>query len=118
MARYINGIKLYKTPKVKYSKDRLRDPTSREHPHVILGEKEINGKKKLASVSVTHVSNVPDRVTLKMSKGISEEFYVSSGYYLRDESDYKEKFHNRNYKISPTDKKKFLNVLRNGRHYS
>lgn len=118
MARYINGIKLYKTPKVKYSKDNLRNPYSREHPHVILGEKKIDGKKKLASVSVTHARNVPDRVTLEMSKGISKEFYVSSGYYLRDESDYREKFVNRDYKISPTDKKKFLKVLRNGKHYS
>ena len=118
MARYINGIKLYKTPKVKYSKDNLRNPRSKFHPHVILGEKKVNGKKKLASVSVTHAKNVPDRVTLKMSKGIREEFYVSSGYYLRNESDYRESVHNGNYRVSFTDKKKFLNVLRNGKHYS
>ena len=118
MARYINGIKLYRTPKVKYSMDRLRDPSSKSHPHVILGEKNINGKKKLASVSVTHASNVPDKVTLKTSKGIAEQYFVSSGYYLRNETDYIESRNHWNYKISPTDKKKFLNVLRNGKHYS
>ena len=118
MARYINGIKLYKTPKVKYSKDRLRDPTSRRHPHVILGEKKVNGKKKLASVSVIHASNVPNKDTIKMYKGIAEEYYVSSGYYLRNESDYSESVHNYSYKISPIDKKKMLNVLKNGKHYS
>ena len=118
MARYINGIKLYRTPKVKYSKDNIYNPSSKSHPHVILGEKNIDGKKKLASVSVTHAKNVPDKVTLKTSKGIAEQYFVSSGYYLRNESDYVERHQNWNYKISPTDKKKFLNVLRNGKHYS
>ena len=52
MAKYIDGIKLYRTPKVKYSKDRLRDPSSREHPHVILGEKIVNGKRSWVKIII------------------------------------------------------------------